>query len=197
MVEHYKNLSLVDIVYWCRFDSEFKIERWKDVVGYENIYQISDLGRVKSLDRVVKWKNSKKIVKGIIRKQSLNGEGYLNTSFGLNNKSKSKRIHVLVAEAFLNHKPDGTHKVVVNHKDFNKLNNQSNNLELTTQRENANLKHIKSSSKYTGVGWNKKANKWRARIFINGAEKHLGLFKNEYDAHLAYQKELKEINPTI
>jgi hypothetical protein len=53
------------------------------------------------------------------------------------------------------------------------------------------LSHIKSSSKYVGVCWHKGSNQWRAQIFIQGKRKHLGYYKNEYDAHLSYQKELE------
>lgn len=59
------------------------------------------------------------------------------------------------------------------------------------ERRNANKKHLKSTSKYIGVNFNKGTNKWVARILINGKSKYLGLHKTEYDAHLAYQNELK------
>ncbi len=101
-------------------------------------------------------------------------------------------MHKLVAIAFLNHVPNG-YEIVVNHKDFNILNNKLSNLELVSQRENANRKHLKSTSKYTGVYWYKRDKKWKSRIQINGKNKNLGTFENEHDAHLAYQKELDKI----
>lgn len=85
-------------------------------------------------------------------------------------------------------------KLVVNHKDFNKQNNYVNNLEIITQRENTNLKHIQSSSKYVGVNWAKKSNKWQSTITINNKQKFLGLFTNELDDSKAYEKALLLIN---
>jgi hypothetical protein len=62
-----------------------------------------------------------------------------------------------------------------------------------TSRANTNRKHLKSSSKYTGVSWHKSANKWMAYIQINDKRKYLGLFTDELSASLAYQNALKEI----
>jgi len=156
-------------------------EIWKDVPCYEGVYKVSNLGNVKSL----------KYNKERILKQGCN-KGYMNVKFFIKNTSKSKQVHQLVAMAFLGHKPCG-HKIVVNHKNLNKSDNRLENLELVTHRENTNMKHIKSSSKYTGVCWNKNYNKWASNINVNGKNIFLGNFKNEYDAHLAYQEKLKQI----
>lgn len=154
------------------------MEIWKKIIGFED-YKISTLGRVKSF----------KYGKEKILKLSILTSGYKAVHLSKKNVKNTKKIHQLVAIAFLNHNPCGM-KLVVNHKDFNKLNNNVENLEIVTQRENANKKHIKSTSKYVGVFWEKNANKWRSRICLKTGRKDLGLFKNEYDAHLAYQKEL-------
>jgi len=105
---------------------------------------------------------------------------------------KTVTVHSLVAIAFLGHKPGG-YSIVVNHIDFDKTNNNLRNLELTTQRNNANKKHLKSKSEYTGVCWNKPANKWVSCITLNGKNKYLGYFVNEIDAHNAYQNELNSL----
>jgi hypothetical protein len=162
-------------------------EIFKDIKGYEGLYQISNLGRVKSLCRVdrIGHKVKEKMLKPFIKKDN----GYLSVSL-CNNGMKQKNIHQLVSIAFLGHEPDGF-SLVVNHIDFDKTNNNVQNLEIITQRENANKKHIKSSSKYVGVCWDKPSNKWMSRIVINGKRKHLGRFSNEIEASEAYQKELK------
>lgn len=156
------------------------MEIWKDIKGFEGLYQVSNLGRVKRLGNNATRKE-----------RVLNGckYRYLGVYLFKDNAKNIKYIHQLVAIAFLNHIPCG-HKLVVNHKNLNKHDNRVENLEIITQRENANFKHIKSSSKYTGVGWNKLAKKWKATIGINGKNRHLGYFINEYDAHLAYEKAL-------
>lgn len=155
------------------------MEIFKKIEGYED-YQVSNLGNIKSFN----------FGKEKILKPQLHIKGYYQILFYKNKKAKMFKIHQLVAIAFLNHKPSGM-DLVVNHKDFNKLNNNVENLEIVTQRENTNLKHLKSSSKYTGVSWFKRDNKWQASIHINGKSKHLGLFTSELDASEAYQKELQ------
>jgi hypothetical protein len=157
-------------------------EIFKIIPNYEGMYEVSNLGNVKSF-------------KGInerILKPNLSNSGYLAVVLSKKNKTKLIRIHQLVAMVFLNHIPCG-HKLVVNHLDFNKKNNKLDNLEITTQRKNANRKHIKSTSKYVGVHWHKAMNKWCSSIVINKKQKNLGYFKREYDAHLAYQNELEEL----
>ena len=88
--------------------------------------------------------------------------------------------------AFLGHTPCG-YKAVVNHIDFDKLNNNANNLEIVTSRQNSNQRHIKSSSKYTGVVWVKNNQKWKSQIRINGEVISLGHFDDELLASDAYQ----------
>ena len=158
------------------------MEIWKDIIGFEKIYQVSSFGNIISL----KFGKEKKLQKII------DSKGYYQIKLYKNKKAYTKKIHQLVAISFLNHIPN-KHILVVNHKDFNTLNNNVDNLEIVTQRENTSFKHIKYSSQYTGVSWNKRNKKWGASIRINGKSKHLGLFMREYDAYLAYEKELNNI----
>lgn len=101
-------------------------------------------------------------------------------------------VHQLVAIAFHNHIPNG-HKLVVDHIDFNKLNNRADNIRVISNRENTNRKHLKSSSVYTGVSWFKPSNSWRSQVRVNGKQIHLGLYDKEEDAHKAYQNALKNV----
>jgi len=169
------------------------MEIYKDIPNYEGLYQVSNLGNVKSLERKVKEVRGFRKIKEKILKQSKSGSGYLQVNLYKNKIPKRYSVHQLVAIAFLNHIPNG-YKIVVNHIDLNRINNNVNNLELITQRDNANFKHIKTTSKYIGVCWHKRSKRWRSRITINGKLINLGNFTKEYDAHLAYQKALKEIN---
>jgi hypothetical protein len=172
-------------------------EIWKDIPGYEGLYQASNLGRVKSLDNKVLCRGGAyRIKRGKILSPYIHSDNYCFLTL-YDNKIQSKRfsIHQLVAIAFLNHKPNGF-KLVINHKDFDRTNNNVNNLEIVTQRQNTNLKHIPHSSQYTGVSWDNKFKRWKARIYFNKKDKHIGYYKNEYEAHLAYEKVLEEINST-
>lgn len=168
-------------------------EIWKTIEGFED-YQVSNFGRVKSLSRNVTGKNnSVRILKEKILKPGVDKLGYLMVILSdKNNKRNTTKVHQLVSIVFLNHKKSG-HKLVVNHKDFNRQNNYLDNLEIVTQRENSNRKHIKSSSKYIGVFWDNSRGKWVSKIQINGKSKHLGCFNIEIEASNAYQNKLKEI----
>lgn len=80
--------------------------------------------------------------------------------------------------------------MVVDHINHNTLDNRKINLRICTQAENSKNrgKRKNCSSQYKGVSLNKKANKWTALIYINDKRKYLGLFDNEYDASVAYDK---------
>lgn len=107
--------------------NKMKKEIWRDVVGYENLYQTSNLGRARSLDRWVKSKSgSVRLCKGKILKPGTTKDGYLKVCLCKNGKKKNFRVHRLVAEAFI---PNPYNLPEVNHKDENKLNNNAENLE--------------------------------------------------------------------
>ena len=155
-------------------------EIYKDVIGYEGVYQISNLGNVKSCKT------------GLIRNYYLEKNGYYSVKLCKNGIAKTRKVHQLVAEAFLNHIRCGL-KLVINHIDLDKTNNKLDNLEVITNRENCNKKHLKSTSEYIGVQWNKRYKKWKSVIFINGKSKFLGYFICELEASQAYQEALLNI----
>ena len=160
-----------------------KEEFFKDVIGYEGIYQVSNLGNVKSLRF-----NKEKILK-----PSNNGKGYLQVILRINNKNKAKTLHILVSETFLNHKSNGKHNIVIDHINGDRLDNRLENLQLISQRLNTSKDKQNKTSQYTGVCWNRFNNKWMSSIRINGEKKHLGYFINELEASNTYQNRLKEI----
>ena len=169
-----------------------KAEIFKEVPGYDG-YKISNLGRLVSVGRVVVRSNGRPItIKNKILKPVVDDLGYHRYTLTNNFKRKHIRVHQLVAMAFLNHKRDG-YKLIVDHIDNNPSNNNLDNLRVITQRENTNRNHLKSSSKYTGVSFCNRDNKWKAQIQINGVNHFLGRFKTELEAHNTYQNKLKQI----
>ena len=168
------------------------MEVWKDIKGYEGYYQVSNKGRIKSLSRKIFNGKSYYVSKEKILKIPVAKNGYYTVVLYKNNSLKAFQVHQLIAINFLNHKPC-KHKLVVNHIDTNKLNNDISNLEIISHRKNTDKKHIKSSSKYVGVRKLKNTNFWQSRIYIKGKRIYLGNYKNEYNAHLAYQKALSFI----
>lgn len=108
------------------------MEIWKDIKGYEGIYQISNFGNVKSLS--FGPKNIKQLSsKSKTLKQSLSSSGYLHVQLYKHGKPKTMLIHVLVASTFIE---NPLNKREVNHIDGNKQNNNANNLEWVTRAEN-------------------------------------------------------------
>lgn len=171
-----------------------KEEIWKDIPGYEGLYQCSNLGEVRSLDRYIKSNsNNLQFKKGKLKNKRICSVGYYITDLYKENKRKTFRIHQLVAITFLNHIPD-KYKFVVDHIDNNPLNNNLNNLQIISVRENSSKDKKNGTSQYVGVSWDKKSKKWRAAIRINKTKKYLGVFISEEDARDAYIKELNKIN---
>jgi len=166
--------------------SRIGIEVWKDIPEFEGIYQVSNLGNVKSIRN-----NKIKILSKHIQKQKYNHKSYA-VSFYVDKKSKSYKVHKLVAIAFLNHKPCG-YKLVIDHIDNDSLNNRLYNLQEISQRKNTS-KDKKGTSKYTGVYWCKKNKRWHCSIYTKQKRIFLGRFKDEKKAAEAYKNELKKIN---
>ena len=170
-------------------DKNKEEEVWKEIPNYEGKYMVSDQGNVKSL-------NFNRTGKERLLKQTPGGDGgsYLRVSLWKDNRSKHYKVHQLVSMAFLGHVPCGM-DIVVDHIDNDSLNNNLNNLQLITARENVSkdIDKINTSSKYSGVCWSKKSNKWKARITICGKRKHLGYFTNELEASESYQEALKNL----
>lgn len=159
------------------------MEIWKTIDGFED-YQISSFGRVKSF----------KFGKEKILKPSFDTDGYLKVNLHSNSKKITKKIHKLISYAFLN--DFYGNKLVVDHIDNNPINNNLNNLRLITNRENVSKDAPNKYTKYTGVSFHLRKNKFKSTIYINGKNKHLGYFENPIDAHNAYINKLKEIDNT-
>ena len=111
-------------------------ETWKSITGWEKSHCVSNLGRVKSLKRVIKntGKNTEYVIDEKIMKTNLVGAGYMGLIIGTNGIKKRFYLHRLVAEAFIDN-PEN--KPCINHKDGNKLNNYIENLEWVTYKENS------------------------------------------------------------
>lgn len=158
------------------------MEIWKDVKGYEKHYKVSNLGRVKS----VKFNKEK-----VLSKTKLSN-GYLKVLLCKNGKSKTKTVHSLVAESFLNHKSNIY--IVVDHINNIKTDNKLSNLQIISQRENSSKDRKNKYSNYTGVTFHKNDNKWQSSIVIDGQQIYLGYFKSESRASIAYNFALTQLD---
>lgn len=159
-------------------------EIWVPVIGYEGLYEVSNIGRVKSII----------FEKHKILKQSYRGE-YAKVVLYISGKKKDFMVHVLVSLCFIGARPEGLH---IDHLDNNPRNNRSDNLQYVTPRENIIRGKIcmlnkNKHSKFYGVSYSKKDSKWivgRNVKIKNGVRKkiHIGIFDSENDANEAWQK---------
>lgn len=134
-------------------------EIWKDVVGYEGLYQVSNIGRVKMMGRNKRmWHGSYTYIKPKILHQFL-VKGYMKSKLrDKNGFAKMISVHILVAKAFI---PNPNNYPCINHKDENKQNNRVDNLEWCTYKYNSNYgtaiernskKRYKKVAQYTKDG---------------------------------------------
>jgi hypothetical protein len=155
------------------------LEMWRPVDGYDN-YMVSSFGNIKNSD-------TKKLLK-----LTIDNNGYYKVELYKDGNNKTQRIHRLVALAFLK---NPINKPCVDHADNNPLNNHLSNLRwATTQENNMNAAIQKNnSSGTTGVYWNKRENKWRAKIQIDRKSIHLGYYTNKEDAINARIQKANEV----
>lgn len=142
-------------------------EIWKDIQDYEGLYQVSNYGRVKSLERDVEtqrgvWHCYEKLLKW-----HDNGKGHMYTILSKDSKVERKLIHRLVAEAFI---PNPNNYDVVHHKDHNKQNNHVSNLEWMSDAKHKAHHSAKTVYQYTKDGL--LVNVWKTAL---EAEKVLGI----------------------
>lgn len=129
-------------------------ETWKDVKDYENIYKVSNLGRIKSLDRYVKRKDGViYFKKGTILELIINEDGYAQCKLCKQGKCTTVKVHRVVANAFV---PNPNNLPEVNHKDFNRSNNSASNLEWSNHDEN--VKYSAKNGHYAKPSGEKNSN---------------------------------------
>lgn len=113
------------------------IEDWQSIKGYEGFYEVSNYGRVRSVDRTIKYSDGRELsYKGMVLKPNASEGRYLGVSLYKNQKKERLYVHRLVAKAFIE---NSDNKPQVNHKDGNRFNNYTTNLEWVDQNEN--MKH--------------------------------------------------------
>lgn len=158
---------------------ELENEVWVDIVGYENKYRISDLGRVLSLS--YRGTKKEKLLSLVPNKS-----GYIIVQFSKDKKLKPHYVHRLVANHFIF---NPLNKAEVNHIDEYKNNNRKVNLEWNTRVENLHHSLKDKTSRYIGVCTDKRRkNKWRAIISIKRKNKSLGSFSTELEAGICRTK---------
>ena len=152
---------------------------WRSIDGFIN-YQVSNIGRVRNVNT------------GFILKPAINTRGYQAIILRADNMPSTKMIHRLVAQEFL----ENDNCSQVGHINHDKLDNCVYNLRWVSNQQNSMNKTKTSSntsSKYKGVCFYKRTNKWEVSIHINNKKKFLGYFTDEKDAAKAYNDEAIEL----
>lgn len=123
------------------------MEEWKDIKGYEGLYQVSNYGNVRSLDRTIYTiLGYKQFYKGKALKKTEDKNGYLFVALG--SKAPNKKVHRLVAETFI---PNPENKPEVDHIDGNPQNNNLKNLQWANHKENINNSITKTRMKQNAL----------------------------------------------
>jgi len=159
-------------------------EIWKDVIGFEGLYQCSSEGRIKSLDRIVKnHHNSTKLIKGRIKKLYTKAP-YITISLGKEGKYYYNSMHRIIYESFY-----GKTEKHIDHINNDRHDNRICNLQALSVNDNINKSRLNMNrtSKYPGVHYRGR-NKWRACIMVNRKLYNLGSFVNEELASIAYNE---------
>lgn len=168
-------------------------EIWKDIENYEGLYQVSDLGRVKSLERIVICSDGRSNpVKERILKFDISHRYYRVRLCDKNTKQRKWFVHVLVAEAF---KANPDNLPSVDHiREGNRRDNRAVNLQWITHRDNSKKysESMDGHSKFIGVSL--REGKWSSTISLNKVRRHLGVFDTEEEAAEAYLVGLEYIN---
>jgi len=156
-------------------------EIWKDIPGYEGSYQASNLGRIKSLQRVItRFNGETQTINQRILKPRNHVQGYDNIVISLNHKKCNKTVHRWIMTTFC-----GNSNLHINHINGNKKDNRLVNLEYVTALKNCNH-HVRVLKRKKKYGAYPKNNSWVSVINIKGRIIHLGCFENKDQAHNAF-----------
>lgn len=160
-------------------------EEWRDVVGYEGLYQVSNLGRVKSCDRLIIGAR-KRHFPCVILKQVLAKMGYYQVSLWKENIGKTHYVHRLIADSFI----DGglSDKYCVNHINHIKKDNRLCNLEVVDHFEN-----MQKSILHNGAqGFHVRRGKFVCQVCLYGKKYNIGTFKTAAEARFYYLEFYRE-----
>jgi hypothetical protein len=156
-------------------------EEWRQILGYEGLYEISNLGRVKS-----SLHNFEKILK-----PSLNRTGHLVVNLSKKGTGKTFLVHRLVAMSFIDNEQNYKD---IDHIDQNPSNNHVSNLRWASRSlncANSKIRINNKSSIYNGVSWCRQTKKWKSSIWHNHSVKCLGRFNDETTAARVYNEYCK------
>lgn len=157
-------------------------EIWLPIPNYEGLYEISNLKRIRSLNRVVSRNIKDKILLKKLKGKIIKSTNGYSVNLSKDNRKERVEIDRMYHKCF-NNTSYGKHEKIEDGR-------------LIHRREYTSNAYIgkEGCSKYTGVTFNKKYDKWTSKILIGKDRVYLGVFESEYDAALMYQKAVKNIH---
>lgn len=157
------------------------VEEWRPVVGYEGLYEVSDWGNVRSLDRMVRSKGgSERLALGKLLKQYLDKDGYKRVGLHSNDKQVIAGVHRLVAEAFIDNPDD---LPVIDHRDGHRDNNMVDNLRWFTVSLNNSTEQARQRKRQ--AAYNRTDNKVKIRQYSLDGEP-----LKDFDSSMEIEREL-------
>lgn len=157
------------------------MEIWKDIPGYEGLYQASDLGRIKSLWFYSNYQN-KKYKREKILKQKKGKDNCLRVELWNNKKHKTMAVHRIIGMAFL--KDTYKKELTINHKDGNRLNNKVENLEWVSLADN--IRHGFNKGLYSSQNKTKIIDKKNNKEYIFNSMSKAGQFIGHNEKYISY-----------
>lgn len=171
----------------------FHDEIWKDIKGYEGLYQVSNLGRVKSLERRSHKLSTGgvRVYKAAIKKPETMKLDYKRIHLYKNGKLRKWLVHRLVAEMFLDAPVEPIEKMHVNHINGVPSDNRVENLEWVTPNENCKHRSYALNRKPRGVY--KVRSRWKAEIVYDQKKVNIGTFDNKSEAYKEFYNKYIEL----
>lgn len=170
------------------------MERWADIAGFEGSYQVSDQGRLRSLDREITNPASggSYVITGQILNPRRDSDGYAITELWKNGRSTTIKAHRLVLLAFVGRPPS---RFVADHIHGQRDDNRLENLRWVSVGANVRNRHkVLGASGVLGVRHRKgKPNPWQAYIHVNGRFRSVGHFSDKEQARAAREAALQEV----
>lgn len=164
-------------------------EQWRPVPGYEGYYEVSDQGRVRSLDRLIVYVNGDRhYTKGKLKSVSDNGNGYLSVSLSRNNSDVRRYVHRLVLEAFVGPAPEGMEAC---HGNAKRHDNRLSNLRWDTRVENCKDTKLAGNSR---ASWThcKRGHEFTPENTLRQNEGHRACRECHKEIKRRYRKRLRE-----
>lgn len=165
-------------------------EIWKEVKGFEGIYEVSNAGKVRCIERTVIRRNGRPLrIKGGEMYIGEDRYGYQIVNFNVNKKRYVKKVHRLVYESHIGYVNP---YMVIDHIDNNRKNNNVNNLQQITGRINTSKDRVKILNLPTGVFKNSSGTGYKAIIQIDNKTNYIGTYKTIKEADEAYKSVLSK-----